>query len=123
MVDETQVTHDPICTICNTSKSEHAERQHPFSDPKNPISPSQIFGKTRGEGVGGSGHGPAIRKPQINPAPIQVSAFPFDPVLRQALIMKGVITADDLMAAETHIRTVNNIVREVLDANVKTDGG
>lgn len=36
----------------------------------------------------------------------RVSAFPFDPVLRQALIDKGVITADDLTEAEGKINAV-----------------
>lgn len=32
--------------------------------------------------------------------------FPFDPVLRMALVNKGVITPEDLTAAEAQIRAV-----------------
>jgi hypothetical protein len=36
----------------------------------------------------------------------QVSPWPFDPVLRQALINKGVLTPDDLRQAEEQIHAV-----------------
>jgi hypothetical protein len=35
-----------------------------------------------------------------------MSPWPFDPVLRQALIAKGVITPEDLRMAEDQIRAV-----------------
>lgn len=96
MVDETQVHHhDPVCTLCNTRKSKHHNRVHPFSDPDSPLSPTQVFGKTPAGRTGGSG------KPlPSDKASVEHSVFPFDPVLRIALIGKGILEPEDITRAE-----------------------
>jgi hypothetical protein len=113
MTDDSQVTYDPKCTICSIPKSHHEGFRHPFSDPTRPIGASQVFGKTRTDRIGGSGRGPAVSGAQIaGELTVEHAAFPFDPVLRQALVTKGVITYQDLEEAEHHIRSVtNNLVK------------
>lgn len=44
-------------------------------------------------------------RPQVKAAP-----WPFDPVLRQALVDKGIITPEDLTAAEAKIRAISGMV-------------
>jgi hypothetical protein len=105
IAEDSAEQENPRCTICGNVKSRHAQMRHPFSHPDNPIGPSQIFGNTRAGRTGGSGKGPAMDKALVI-SEVKESALPFDPVLRQALVMKGVITYEDLEAAERHIRMV-----------------
>jgi len=61
--------------------------------------------------LGGGGESLPKKKDKERP-PVQgavaVSAWPFDPVLRQALIDKGVLTPQDLRDAEQKIRAVTS---------------
>ena len=76
--------------------------KHPFNDGSVPF--SATFGKRRADGTtqppndaqsGSQGH----QQPPLPP-------MPFDPVLRQALIDKGILTPEDLRNAEERIRAV-----------------
>lgn len=70
--------------------------KHPFNDGS--IGASETFGKRLASGD---------RTPAgIGTVEVVEAAWPFDPVLRQALITKGVIAPDDLKAAEAQIRAV-----------------
>lgn len=112
-MDDSPEEVNPRCTICSHVKSNHGAFRHPFSEPKNPISTSQVFGKPRTDRTGGSGRGPAMDQPQVS-----VQSFPFDPVLRQALIDKGVITPDDLLVAQSKIIVVNQMFQEAMHKDV-----
>ncbi len=74
-----------ICSVC--------QKPHPWPDGTMPRHPFN-----------------GIQAPEAPSAP----AHPFDPVLRQALIDKGVLTPDDLRQAEAKI---NVITGRVLNAN------
>lgn len=85
------------CETCDNTWAWHQENkpQHPFNSGDMPA--SATFGKRRTDG---QGNVPTeVTQPQLSP-------WPFDPVLRQALVNKGVITPDDLANAEHQIRAV-----------------
>ena len=50
---------------------------------------------------------------------VTTPAFPFDPVLRQALIDKGVLTPEDLQYAETKIRIVSGMFQDAVANGAK----
>lgn len=77
------------CQTCN--------KTHPWPDGTEPVHPFN---------PGGLRGSQALRKPERKAPEVRVAPWPFDPVLRQALIDKGVLTPDDLQAAETKIRAV-----------------
>lgn len=92
---------DPIdpeakCKTCDNTWRWHHENkpQHPFNPGDMPA--SATFGKRRADGQGTAS----------DPVQPQLSPWPFDPVLRQALVDKGVITPDDLANAEHKIRAI-----------------
>lgn len=87
------------CKTCGNSWEWHQEQQprHPFNDGQ--AGATAFLGlkdRKRGHRVGDDGNGPQ-RGPQASP-------WPLDPVLRVALINKGVITPQDLRDAEEVIR-------------------
>lgn len=74
---------------------------HPFNDGQ--AGAGAFLGvkkRDRGTGTGDNGNG-AQRGSQVAP-------WPFDPVLRQALIDRGVLTTQDLRDAEDKIRAVTS---------------
>lgn len=96
--------NQPVCTTCG--------KPHPFPDgtvPKHPFNDGSLsFADTFGRKLpDGSRALPGTEEP---PAQAVGNAWPFDPVLRQALIDKGVITPDDLINAEKQIKAVTNAV-------------
>jgi len=90
---------DPKCTTCGIRQSNHPVGvRHAFNDGS--MTASETFGQRRPDGS----RGPAPTSgPQVQ---VVEQPWPFDPVLRQALIDKGVITPDDLVNAERTIRAV-----------------
>lgn len=94
------------CHTCGNPFEGHEVFKHPFNDGSVPL--SATFGPRRSDGSRGrpeaaqrasQGHQP--------PAPADAMApWPFDPVLRQALINKGILTPEDLRDAENQIRAV-----------------
>lgn len=89
------------CTTCGKSHRELAESgtfpKHSFND--GTLGASATFGKKLADGT---------RAVPATPVTVQEAPWPFDPVLRQALIDKGVITPEDLSRAEQTIRAVTS---------------
>lgn len=82
---------DP-CTMCGKTLGNHQGMRHPYSP----------------EGVEWGMSVQVNDKPTELPAGMRAISSPFDPILRQALIDKGVITPDDLLNAEAKIKAVTN---------------
>lgn len=92
-----------VCVLCN--------KPHPWPDgstPKHPFTPegsdpAGFLGKRDKDRQRGSD----------TPSPtLAVAGWPFDPVLRQALIDKGLLTADDLRVAEAKIRDMSVVFNQ-----------
>lgn len=88
---------EDVCGACERSLDDHAGMRHPFS----PKGASTSWLKPQKDQLSQAVN---VTGPRM-PSPMQ-SVMPFDPVLRQALIAKGVITPDDLDAAEKIIRSL-----------------
>lgn len=86
------------CTTCEQTRlwHENNDTQHQFNDGSVPF--KTTFGaRTRRDDQ---------KTAQRGSESPSVASWPFDPVLRQALIDKGVLTPEDLRAAEDKIRAV-----------------
>lgn len=81
-------TMTDTCRTCSRLHGPNWNPRHPFND-------GSLSGMA------------ALTTPEKKkePEPKQ-TGFPFDPVLRQAIIDKGLLTPDDLRAAEAKIRAV-----------------
>lgn len=81
--------------MATTSKCQTCNKPHPWDDgtmPQHPFNDGSLVGSA------------VLRAPEtVVQTPF---AHPFDPVLRQALIDKGVLTPDDLRDAEAKINVV-----------------
>jgi hypothetical protein len=91
------------CVTCGKDHEELAAAgvnpRHPFNDGSLPSSATFGVKGPDGRRIGPSGG----KEPQPE---VQVVDWPFDPVLRQALITKGVLTVEDLREAEQTILAV-----------------
>jgi hypothetical protein len=89
------------CTTCSNSWLWHQtnESRHAFND--GTMGAAETFGKKLASGD---------RTKPGQPVEVVEARWPFDPVLRQALIDKGIITPDDLTDAEKKIRAVTDQV-------------
>lgn len=96
---------EPVCTTCGQPHpwSDGTTPKHPFNDGS--LTSTEVFGKRLADGTYVNPTTPEALQSQV----IE-QAWPFDPVLRQALIDKGVLTVDDLKAAEQKIRAVTSAV-------------
>lgn len=101
-------TSKPPCVTCGNSKEWHdanPQTQHVFNDGSVPM--SATFGRKRADGSKEPLNGPQRgAEPAVLRPPEMQSRWPFDPVLRQALIDKGVLTPQDLRDAEETIKAV-----------------
>jgi hypothetical protein len=92
---------EKMCWTCGKSHEQLTREgvvpRHPFNDGSLPA--SETFGKRLPDGSRTPAGG------QVGVAAVETT-WPFDPVLRQALINKGVLTPEDLHAAEAQIRAV-----------------
>ena len=101
------------CETCgNTGPRDTVQEWHQYRHPFNADGTVNAFTRTPGDQVGGSSKPASVtvfgRKEGTVMSTLTMSS-PFDPVLRQALIDKGVLTPEDLTAAETKIRAVTNV--------------
>lgn len=89
-----------LCRTCGNDRAWHEsnETRHPYNDGSLPTA------ATFGRKLPGGGRGPGTAPGEETA--VEQSQWPFDPVLRQALINKGVITPEDLRDAELMIRAV-----------------
>lgn len=86
------------CRMCGRPEEAHADLRHPFIKQGQEID-TDFFKKKENESV--------ISPPGNTSGPVmQTSSLPFDPVLRTALINKGILTMEDLEEAEKFIRAV-----------------
>lgn len=90
----------PRCETCGSPQTDHPYR-HPFN-------PGNLFG-VGALGVAFNANGEQVDAPATEEVEVVEQPWPFDPVLRQALIDKGLLTADDLRAAERKIRDMSAI--------------
>lgn len=99
----TTIDMNPRCQTCGNTWLWHQDNrpQHPFNDGTVPW--RDTFGQRSGDGVGGSSVPVQIDVEAPTPVPGM-----FDPVLRQALIDKGILTPQDLRDAEDKIAAVTN---------------
>lgn len=91
----------PLCTVCRRSKSWHDENEtvHPFTTRDGQ---GGVLGETRTK---------AQDAPRASASSTPaVMRWPFDPVLRQALLDKGLLTVEDLERAENKIRTASMVM-------------
>lgn len=84
---------DEACSACGNSPEEHVNLRHPYT----PKGASTSWLKPQKDRIAEAVN---VTGPRMPPS------MPFDPVLRQALIAKGVITPDDLQTAEGVIRAL-----------------
>jgi hypothetical protein len=95
------MSDDPKCKTCDQTLSWHKDNadvvRHDFNPGSLPT--SATFGTRRGDGP----RQPVLAAQRGSQAPLP---WPHDPVLRQALVDKGVITPDDLRNAEAKIMVV-----------------
>ena len=92
------------CVTCGKTGAWHLDNpqtRHPFNDGS--ISASQVFGKRL---ASGDRTEPLAGLEEI-PVSVSAAPWPFDPVLRQALVDKGVLTVEDLQNAEAKIRAIS----------------
>lgn len=94
------LAHD-ICVMCNNTREWHASHfaRHAFS-----MIATELRDTSR----------PARRAQTQSERGITHTSMPFDPVLRMALIQKGVITLDDIHAAERLINVLSDQVNETI---------
>lgn len=90
---------DTMCTICHQPEAAHVEGRvrHTFTPAGTPVDTSQFAPK---RSVGAPGGDDTSRR---IPSSYGVSQTPFDPVLRQALIDKGILSVQDLQDAEQKV--------------------
>lgn len=86
-----------VCSVCHRPEEGHNAR-HPFIRPGEALN-GEFFGKKENE---------YLISPSDNTSrPVmQTSSLPFDPVLRTALLKKGVLTVEELEEADAFIRVV-----------------
>lgn len=91
------MTEQGMCRTCRNSFEWHQENSshHPYNSGETPV--NNVFSK---------------KKRPAQPGP----SIPFDPVLRQVLMDKGIITAEDILAAQ-------NKLMAIMTATVQGMGG
>ena len=92
-----------VCHTCTQTRQWHRDNaehlHHAFNDGSEGV--SATFGRRRSDG---SGNNPP--EPQDGAEAVVTMAWPHDPVLRQALVDKGLLTVRDLELAERKIRAL-----------------
>jgi len=96
------MTTNNTCITCGKPHDGTWLPMHPFNDGSVPF--SATFGKRRSDGS--RGPVPDTQQASQGHPPPAFPPMPFDPVLRQALIDKGILTPEDLREAENKIRAV-----------------
>ncbi len=93
------------CIICQRTEDEHGDdTRHTFTPEGVRVDTSQ-FGPQRTER-----RGPSDERGRRISMTHNASQTPFDPVLRQALIDKGILTPEDLQAAADKVQLITQAV-------------
>lgn len=96
---------DELCTICSLPNGDaHKGRRHMFVAPGTRVDTSQFAAKRP------KGDAMSDDKGEQGENTYSVSGMLFDPVLRQALVDKGVITPQDLTEAQMKIAAITQNV-------------
>jgi len=89
------------CKMCSQPEEAHKKLRHPFTPEGTDVNTD--FLKKKEE--------PSIGLPDNTSGPvINSSHLPFDPVVRTALINKGILTMQDLEEAEAFIKAVGGVL-------------
>lgn len=92
------------CIICGRTQGQHGDLVHAFAPPGVPVRTSQFDRRRpKGDRRGNTPNTPAQ-------TPVNITQTPFDPVLRQALLDKGILTLDDLENARRKIAAMTEYV-------------
>lgn len=107
----------PLCIVCKTPEELHGSLQHAFTPQGSRVDTSQFARKRpQGDAQGDDARG------NVRGA-YNVTQTPFDPVLRQALITKGILTVQDLADAEKMINALTNQISSApRPANYRSHG-
>lgn len=103
------------CETCGNPFEGHEVFKHPYNDGSLP--PSATFGKRRADGS--RGPAPVAQSGSETGPEVTTIRAPFDPVLRLALINRGVITPQDLTDAEKQIYVLTG---EVMSHGLRQGG-
>lgn len=93
---------EPTCTVCHKTERNHGSTRHRFTTGR--VDMSELFPKRPGDPA--QGHTPTGASQAVTGA----LSVPFDPVLRLALIDAGVITPEQLAAAQAKMQAMNQEV-------------
>lgn len=93
-----------LCQVCDKPEDEHVDTRHMFTPQGTRVDTTQ-FARKRPKGDDEGDDKGATRR-----IPMGYTQTPFDPVLRQALIDKGVLTIEDLEIAQRKIGIMTNQV-------------
>lgn len=85
----------PNCVMCDRSEDRHEGVKHPFT-PEGQDPGTKWLTPTS----------PVALAEAVQDGEPTASSLPFDPVLRTALIAKGILTIEDLVSAERQIRAI-----------------
>jgi hypothetical protein len=94
---------------CHTCDENHVELANRGMVPKHPFNNGSVPFKTTFGAPRDRRDGKSSQRGAESPS---TAPWPFDPVLRQALVDKGVLTPDDLRAAETKIKEMSVIFNQ-----------
>lgn len=97
---------DDLCQVCDRTREQHnnSGTVHQFTPPGTPVDTRQFARKRPTQGDAGESPG-AMRGMTMG-----YTQTPFDPVLRQALMDKGILTIEDLEAAQRKIGVLTQTV-------------
>ena len=94
------MTDEDVCQVCKQTFGNHQGKHHPFTPPGARVDVSQ-FARKR-PNVIAEGNDTTRRVP----GSYAYTQAPFDPVLRQALIDKGILSPEDLEAARKKVEMI-----------------
>lgn len=110
------------CQICQLPEYEHSGRHHAFSAPGTPVDTSQFNRRRPVSDDRGDVRATTYETPTGDAGASRggVMTGPFDPVLRQALVDKGIITPEDLQVAAQKIAAMTATIGGQVTRDART---
>lgn len=110
------------CQICQLPEYEHSGKHHAFSPPGTPVDTAQFARRRPGLADPGDVRAVTYETPRGDAGASRgaVMTGPFDPVLRQALVDKGIITPEDLQAAAAKIAAMTATIGGQVTRDART---